>query len=252
MALTLQNVALTLPEGTEFPGTPQALMDLIAEYLAISGGSSFNGINYGDVEPEPENRDRPWFKTDGSGNPIGWFGWDGSAWVPIPAILPSGTTAQRPSSPADYTQFWDTDIDTGIIYYGGTWHTIDGSPGDVKFVTGATLAAVLTNNPGWSHYTDGIGRVLAGAAADGSDAQTNVGADDITLTEAQLPPHIHEDLEVTGSEADNGDNGTYTIMASSESIGLKTVANSRTGSTGDGDPVSVVQATRLLFSIIKD
>ena len=251
MALTLQNVALTLPDGTEFPGTPQALMDLIAEYLAITGEENFNGINYGDVEPDPADRDRPWFKTDGSGNPIGWFGWDGSAWAPIPAILPSGTTAERPSSPADYTQFWDTDIDTGIIYYGGTWHTIDGSPGDVKFVTGATLAAVLTNNPGWSHYTDGIGRVLAGAAADGSDAQTNVGADDITLTEAQLPPHIHEDLEVTGSEADNGDNGTYTIMASSESIGLKTVANSRTGSTGDGDPVDVRSASRIVICLVK-
>lgn len=252
MALTLQLVALTVPEGSEFPGTVQGLLDLIAQYEAISGGESFNGINYGDVEPDPDNRDRPWFKTDGSGNPIGWFGWNGAAWVPIPAILPSGTTVQRPSAPANYTQFFDTDIVTAIIYYAGTWHTLAGTPGDIKFVTGATLAAVLTKNPGWSQYTDGIGKGLIGAAADGSDAQTDVGADSVMLTEAQLPPHIHEDLQATGSEADNGDVGTYAITAASGSYGLTTLANSRTGITGDGDPVDVRSASRVLFMLVKN
>ena len=93
---------------------------------------------------------------------------------------------------------------------------------------------------------------LTPAAADGSDAQTNVGADEITLTEDQLPPHIHEDIEATGSEAENVDIGTYAITAASGSYGLTTFANSRTGSTGEGDPIDIRPATRILFALIKD
>jgi hypothetical protein len=252
MGLLLQLQALTVPEGTEFPGTVQELLDLIAQYEEITGGENFNGVNYGDTEPAPEDRDKAWFRTDGSGDPIGWYGWDGAAWTALPVISPSGTTAQRPSPPTEYQQFFDTDIDAALIYYGGQWRTLAGTPGDLKHVTGTTLASVLTKNPGWSHYTDGIGRVLAGAAADGSDAETDVGSDEVTLTVAELPAHTHEDLVVTGSQADNGDNGTFTIMAATESLGAKTVAGSQTGSKGDGDPFSIMQPTRFVFCLVKD
>lgn len=250
MPLILQNQALTLPEGTEFPGNPQALLELIAEYLAIVGGEDFSGINYGHTEPAPENRDRPWFKTDGSGNPIGWFSWDGAAWTAIPQITPSGTTAQRPSSPAEGTQYLDTDIDTVLIYERGQWRTLDGSPGDVKFVTATSLAAALTQNPGWSHYTDGIGRVLAGAAADGSDDNTDVGADEITLTTSQLPPHTHTTQGNYGSGGEGGSDNPLYYDSAQPPVSLQTWPV--TGSTGDGDPVDVRQATRILFSLVKD
>lgn len=252
MGLELQLSPLTFPSGQEFPGTMQELENLICAYTVITGGESFNGINFGAAEPSPDDRDKPWFKTDNSGNPIGWFAWDGAAWASIPLVLPSGGTGARPSAPAEYTQYFDTDIDCAIIYYGGTWHTLAGTPGDIKFVTGTTLATVLTKNPGWSHYTDGIGRVLAGAAADGSDAETDVGADSVTLTEAELPAHTHEDLIVTGSEADNGDDGTYCVMAATQSLGQKTVANSLTGSKGDGEPFDNRQQTRYCYALVKD
>lgn len=250
--LLLQLQALSVPDGTEFPGTVQELLDLIASYEEILGGENFAGVAYGDTEPEPASRDLAWFRTDGSGNPIGWYGWDGAAWIPLPVVMPSGTTAARPSTPVEGQQYFDTDIDVALIYAGGVWTTLAGSPGDLKFVTGTTLATVLTKNPGWSHYTDGIGRVLAGAAADGSDAETDVGADSVTLTVAELPAHTHEDLVVTGSQADNGDNGTYCIMAATESLGAKTVAASSTGSKGDGDPFDNRQATRYTFCLVKD
>lgn len=250
--LTLQNVALTLPEGTEFPGTIQELFDLIAEYMAIEGGADFIGVAYGDTEPAPESRDLWWARTDGGGNAIGWYYWDGSAWSPLPITVPSGTTAARPSSPPEGTLYLDTDINVQLIFERSQWRTASGSPGDIKQVAGTVLADVLTQNPGWSHYTDGIGRVLAGAAADGSDAETDAGADEITLTEGQLAPHNHIDLEVNGSDADNGDPGNLTIMAPGNSIGLRTITNSSTGSTGDGDPIDVRQATRYLFTLQKD
>lgn len=252
MPLELQLSPLILPSETEFPGTPQELLTLIAQYMAINGGQDFSGVAYGDPEPAPEDRDLAWFRTDGGGNPIGWYGWDGSAWVPLPVITPSGPTADRPAGPVTGQKFYDTDIDCEIIYSGTAWVTVDGVPGDVKFVSGTILATVLTKNPGWSHYPEAEGRVLAGALADGSDAETDDGAEEVTLTEAELPAHIHEDIVVTGSEADSGDAGNLTVMAATQSIGSRTVTDSQTGSTGDGDPFSIIQPTRRLFCLIKD
>ena len=99
MGLNLQLVALTLPYGTEFLGTPQALLNQDAQYLQISGQDNFSGINFGSVTPSPDDQDKPWFKTDGSGNPIGWFAWDGSEWASIPLVPESGGTADRPGTP---------------------------------------------------------------------------------------------------------------------------------------------------------
>jgi len=250
MALILQNEALTLPSGTEFPGTPQGLLNLIAAYMLITGGEDFSGVAYGTAEPAPENRGLAWFKVDGGGNPVGWYGWDGSDWIPIPNVIPSG--GARPSSPTEGTQFFDTSIKVALIYYDGSWHTVDGSPGDIKFVSGTSLATVLDQNPGWSHYTDGIGKVPAGAAADGSDAETDAGADEVTLTEDQMPEHTHEDIVLTGSDADNGDAGNFVITAATASIGTRTIAASQTGPKGGSDPVDVRQQTRYLFQLIKD
>lgn len=251
MSLDLQLQALSVPFGTEFPGQMQGLLDLIAQYMEISGQSSFEGINFGPTEPTAENRDKPWFKTDMGGNPIGWYAWGGSEWESIPLVLPTGATADRPSSPANGTQYFDTSINVALVYIGATWVTLAGSPGDVKEVRAATLADALLKNPGWTHDAASVGRVIAGALADGSDYLDTVGANEVTLTEDQMPAHVHEDLEVTGSEADNGDDGGYTIMAASQSIGVKTVTNSRTGSTGGTDPIDVRQLTLYLWRLVK-
>ena len=252
MSLQAQLAALTVPAGTEFPGTVQELLTLISQYESITGLNPFNGINYGATEPTADDRDRPWFKTDNSGNPLGWFGWNGSAWAAIPANLPYGSTANRPSSPTEGTQYFDSTIGVAIIYRAGYgWVTLAGSPGDIKFVTGASLSAVLTINPGWTQYTDGIGRVLAGAAADGSDAETNAGADTHTNTIAEMAAHTHADLVITGSSADNGDPGNLCVTAATQNNGQQTITNSLTGSKGDGTPYDIRQKTRYNFCLVK-
>lgn len=249
MPLTLQNSALTVPDGTEFPGTFQALLDLVAEYMAIVGGEDFSGVNYGDTEPEPDNRDRPWFKTDESGNPIGWYGWNGSAWVPIPVILPSGTTAERPVSPDDGTQFFDTTINVALIYYDGQWRTVSGSPGDVKFVTETDLFTALEKNPGWSQYAEGIGRVLAGAS-DGTNAGEEAGNDEITLTIPQLPSHTHTTQGNYGSGGEGGSDNPLYYDAAQAPLSLQAWAP--TGSTGSGEGIDIRQQTKYLFSLVKN
>lgn len=249
MALEAQLEALTVPEGTEFPGTVQGLMDMIAQYEAIVGLEDFNGINYGPTEPSEDNRDKPWFKTDSSLNPVGWFGWNGLIWAPIPVAVPYGPTISRPTSPSTGTQYFDTDINVTIIFERSQWRTLGGSPGDVKNVIAATPAQALARNPGWEFYTDAVGRVIAGANSDGSNYGVFTGATEITLTEGQLPPHVHTTQGNYGSGGEGGADNPLYYDAAQAPVSLQTWPV--TGSTGDGDPVSVMQPTLYLYVLYK-
>jgi hypothetical protein len=83
------------------------------------------------------------------GSPIGWYVFDGVNWVPFNSIVFSGPTASRPSNPADFQQFYDTDIGVFIWWERGQWRTVSGGPGDVKQVIFETLTDALQFNPGW-------------------------------------------------------------------------------------------------------
>lgn len=253
MPLNAELQALTVPLGTEFPGTVQGLLDLIAQYIAITGLNPFSGVNFGDTEPTPEERDRPWFKTDSSGNPVGWYSWNGSAWAPSPITPESGTTATRPSPPLLGQLYFDTDIDVLLIYSGTGWITASGSPGDVKEVKAATLADALTKNPGWVHDTDSIGKVIIGALADGSDYGTNVGADAVTLVRANLPTDkikLADGVAPYSGSFQNGPqpSGVYPL-----------VTGQGTSATMDTGPLNIVtqvgvdvrQASRIYWRLLK-
>jgi hypothetical protein len=192
MPLSAELQALTLPLGTEFPGTPQQLLALIAQYMEITGLNPFSGINFGDVEPAADERDRPWFKTDGSGNAIGWFSWDGSAWTAIPVASQEGGTSDRPSSPGIGQLFFDTDISVALIWDGTRWTTVSGSPGDVKSVRAATLADALLKNPGWEEDSDSVGRFIFGVTSGSGYEYADTGGEfDHTLTTDEIPSHTH-------------------------------------------------------------
>lgn len=249
--LNLQLSPLTFPAGQEFPGTIQELENLFCQYTLITGSADFTGVAYGSTEPSEDERDLWWARTDGSGNPLGWYAWDGAAWAALPITVRSGPTSSRPSSPPTGTLYLDTDINVELIYERGQWRTASGSPGDIKYVTAATLADALTANPGWDHFILGIGNVIQGALADGSDQGDTIGSSEITISEDQMPAHTHEDIHLTGSEADNGDAGTFAITASTQSVGVETMAASGTGSKGGGQPISVVQPTIIMFALYK-
>lgn len=95
MALDLQLQALLVPFGTPFPGDVQGLLELIASYMEITGAQNFNGVNYGSTDPSPDDRDKAWFKTDGSGVPLGWYAWDGAEWKVLPGKAFVGDLAAR-------------------------------------------------------------------------------------------------------------------------------------------------------------
>lgn len=253
MPLSAELQALTVPSGTEFPGTVQALLDLIAQYEAIVGLNPFSGVNFGDTEPTPEERDRPWYKTDSSGNPIGWYAWDGAAWEPTPVTVQSGATVDRPSSATLGQHYFDTTINVELIYNGSAWITASGSPGDVKEVKAATLADALTRNPGWTQDTDSIGKVIIGALADGSDYGTNVGADAVTIDITNLPADTIKLASGWAPYSGSFQNGPQPAGVFPIVTGQGSSATSSTGPINPNAQVDldVRQASRIYWRLVK-
>ena len=257
MGLNAQIESLSYPAGTEFPGTIQALSDLMVQYFQITGLESFNGVNYGPVTPDEDNRDKPWFKTDESYNPIGWYSWNGSAWTPIPMILPIGPTATRPLSPVEGQEYFDTDINVALVYQRSAWRTLAGSPGDVKEVKAATLDDALTANPGWVQDVDSINCVVGGAdISDGTGSAgahaygETEGADTVTLVTDNLP--AFELPLLTGWAPFPGafQNGTQGPGIFPITTGEATTSNTGTLVT-DNTPVSVLQPTIYYWRLLK-
>lgn len=128
-----------------------------------------------------------WLKTSkdpsttdpGFGEPQSWYTWNGANWVPFNSIVRSGTTAQRPASPVEYQEYYDTTISCRIWFERGAWRTVDGVPGDVKQVAFEVLTDALEHNPGWQVLGAANqalrGRFLSGATKDsGATPATNL------------------------------------------------------------------------------
>lgn len=147
------------------------------------------------------------------GRPVGWYQWDGTTWRPFNSQVSNGTTAQRPASPVDFQEFYDTDINCRIWWERGAWRTIDGVPGDVKSVLYQTLTDALLHNPGWSFVGDTAPQLIGRAI---SMATQDPGATPVTVLTppALVPSRAAFDTfgEVTGVTAQPGSTTTLPPM----------------------------------------
>lgn len=225
------------PVTQEFPGTPKALGDFLAQYFAITGGEAFIPVNFGPDTPDADSRGYPWFKTDIDGVPIGWFSWNGSSWEQLNTNVPVGTTIQRPADAVMGDLFYDITIEVELIYNGTAWVTAAGSPGDMKFVQATTIEQALTKNPGWSQADQQIysGRIL-GAAGTGSGLTPrlygdSVGVEDVTLNIDQIPEHQHASYGINNSRWKADGNATD---AAGNLAGWGTNLTSSNPPTGEG------------------
>lgn len=253
--LSLYLQAGTAPAAAKLPGNAQALLAFVAQYVLIAGGQNFNGINYGSVTPSADNRDKPWWRTDSDGNPIGMYSWNGSAWVTVPTIMPNGPTSSRPLNPAPYTEYFDTTINRALIYERGQWRTQDGCVGEVREVKAATITDAIALNPGWIQDADSIGRVIGAAGVAAGVAEhafgEQVGSENITLGVNQLPTHTHN-LTLANGRADGN-----TTNAPDQGVLFHTAVGSAGSSTltpataGDGAAVSVLQPSIYYWRIVK-
>lgn len=246
MGLNLQLQALTLPDGTEFPGTMQLLQNLVAQYLSITGQGDFTGINYGPTTPDASNRDRPWFKTDNSFLPLGWYAWDGAAWTRIQLLPQSGAFADAPTGSGAGQLYYATDINVLCLWNGAAWVTADGASGEIRFVRGTDIGDILTKYPGWVQVTDIAAQTIA-VAGDGTgsgfsdrDPETTVGEEEHTQTLNELVGHAHG---IVIAPTRTGTAGANPIWAND--------ANGTTDSAGGGQPFNIMQPTRFLYCIQK-
>lgn len=247
--------AKTAPADMETPATWQDILNGAAQYIAVLGLDATQGLNKGSVTPAAQDRDKAWFKTTPAGAPIGLFSWNGSDWKQTPLAMLSGTTVQRPTTPATYTLYYDTDIGVPLVFAASAWRTLAGSPGDVKFVRAATLATALTLNPGWVECTDARGRVI-GAAGSGPSLSAraygdSVGEETHVITSDEMASHTHpisglvndrisrDDLEITAWAGPNA-------PAIGESNGNRT-----TDSTGSDKAHNNMQPTIFFWCLQK-
>lgn len=86
------------------------------------------------------------------GSALGWYIFDGANWVSFIGLVESGTTAQRPASPVQYQQYYDTTISCLIWFERAQWRTVSGVPGDIKQVSFEVLTDALASNPGWELF----------------------------------------------------------------------------------------------------
>jgi hypothetical protein len=247
----------TVPFGSELPSSLQQMINDVCMFCGIQGGSAFNGINFGPNTPAPQNRGLPWFQTDGFGNPIGLFSWNGLAWVTIPTAAAAGPSSSRPPSPSNGSTFYDNTIGALIIWNAsaGAWTTASGTIGDIKEVITATLATALTNNPGWSQELTTQGCVIGGAGAANGPATahaqgTLIGEEAHTQAVSELAAHSH--AEIYGTYTGQHQNGSQpagvypAVTPGGTGIPVSTTAN-----TGSSTPFNVIQPTMYLFRLVK-
>ena len=246
----------TVPTNGALPGTLQALINVVADYMGISGSSAFNGLNFGSSTPSPDNQSLPWFKTDASGNPVGLFSWNGVTWTGISTQTPaySGNT-NYPVNPTVGQVIYDT-VAGGLVFWNGTiFTTVDGMVGDTKEVQATSLAQALLNNPGWAQDTLSIGRVVAGAgAATGSTVAHSYGAtlgeESHTMLLSELVSHTHPEIYGTSTgQYQNGSQATGVYPAITP--GSTTTPLAATSATGGGTPFNVCQPTIYYWRLTK-
>lgn len=182
----------------------------LKQYVPLDISPSWQ-VAISETEPDEPGRTPIWLKYSGT-RVIGMYLYLGGSWVGI--TTNRGTTAERPANPGEYEEYFDTDINVELLYYNGLWRTKSGSPGDVKFVTYATLSDALRYNPGWGLLSQALsdagvnGRTLIAAHKDAGAtplatypadsgitaraAREKVGLEYVALTVAQLPAHAHE------------------------------------------------------------
>lgn len=104
------------------------------------------------------------------GQPVSWYVFDGTNWIPFVGVVTSGPSNLRPANPVAFQEYYDTTISALIWYERNAWRTVSGNIGDIKQVAYEVLTDALTNNPGWELFGAGNpairGRYLMQATKD--------------------------------------------------------------------------------------
>jgi hypothetical protein len=178
MSANVNFTAGTLPEGF-CPATEQERLDAYVQQLTGVLPGDYSTFNYGETEPAPEDRDKPWLKLGAGGTPDdGWMIWYGGQWV---------KAQQHPDFPgkivplykSEWAGYTEAQVAAAIKELDGGdagnpfWVLCDGSNGTPDLRGRAPIGA-------------GAGSGLTNRSQNDSG-----GSEEVTLTEAQMPAHSH-------------------------------------------------------------
>jgi len=210
-----------------------------------------------------------WVQFNPLGNFVtGFFIYLGGVWMPI--FGAKGTTDKRPLTPPDWYRYFDTDIQVELYFQAGGWHTVSGSPGDIKFVKFPTLAEALKFNPGWQEFGAVMGpargRVFVPAHKDAGTtpaasfppltgitaryATESLGEEGTKLKAAQLPPHKHPSWLNALSHSGSGPGNTGDAGGGDNDFTTEPKETGENATTNDLVPV--MQPTLALWCLIKN
>lgn len=264
MALNLSLSTLAMPDGTEFPGTPELLNDLLVQYTEITGQDSFNGINYGSTTPDASNRDKPWYRLDNSDNEMGWYAWDGSDWVLLLCRVQVGTAIQQSAltAPQDGQLYFVTGSSALNIYQGGSWKPV--IPTQTRFHYDSShlypqhqlLASTTAEVTSWTAID-----LTPYIAAAGLDAQNDNGDPKYVVKGAMIRVEISQgqtgfsgpntwDASVRVSSSDSGST-TATDVLQARSFMAADDSATASASTGYGIVPPKTSTNNIYYTVIK-
>lgn len=208
----------TVPPGICLPGDPNALIQFVAQYLSVTFNQQINFFNYGSQAPSVSDQDKPWFRLDPQGRPMGWYAFYNGVWRKV-LTASVGTITNYFGPTAGLFDSTGRGI-AGSLWDG--WALCNGQNGTPDLRNKIILGANAYNSSGgkWEAEFDGV-------------ATSSGGAHQIKLTIPQLPAHTHE---VKGfyrywrGSADFGD-------ASWEADSAKSV---KTEPTGEGEFINIM------------
>lgn len=169
---TNQSVTLvkgTVPNGTCFDSV-SALYNTFVDLTTAYVDGDYSLFNFGDSEPSASDRDKPWIRTVAGKFDRLYVFFDGG-WLAQHPVPVGGASGER--------------------------RMFVGAVADIDTYDGGTAGAVTeTSGPFWVRDTEfdakfpvGIGSTANGTAI--TEANRTGGADEVELTEANLPPHTH-------------------------------------------------------------
>lgn len=203
----------TLPDGYCFRGYQILYNDFFNLGTAFLAGQ-YRTYNYGNSEPVANDRDKPWRRLNVDGSPDRWYDYFNGEWV-APYEVPASSDERR---------IWV------------------GAAVDLESYDGGSAGAVTaTTGPFWEVDTDFAQRVPLGVGTlPLSGTVVNVGdtggVDQVTLTTAQMPSHLHTISNAFAAQVGAG--GGAIVGFAGTGTGVVATSPVNTNATGGGQPHS--------------
>lgn len=233
------------PDGYCYPGDPNDFANDLLNATVVTFNTSTANLfyNFGDTEPSVDNRIYPWYRTD-SDEDDGWYYWNGTYWIQ-PHPVPPESDERR-------------------LYVGSeaSLLTYDGGANEAVGVDGCT-------GPFWEvdHDFDFCFPLGPGTSAGGTVVAVGGtgGVEEHTLTEAEMPAHLHNivsdtsqgsvawdnsptaDKAIVRRSTDPGGDTEYSLCSEELTTPEATVGASST--VGGGDPHTNMPPYRGAFII---